>query len=181
MTAIISKPYLLAMERDTVDRAIEDWGRERPDVDAQGLGVASRIVLLAKLFGSRDKRALAPLRLAPWAADVLLALRRQGPPYELSPTRLRKYAVLTSGAMTTRLDRLEEAGYVRRRMDPQDRRGILVSLTEAGRELADRAVEARLGELHRALGALGEGERGVVESALRRLLVGLQRDSVVPP
>ncbi|UCC75199.1 MAG: MarR family transcriptional regulator [Gemmatimonadota bacterium] len=169
------------MEMDTVDRAIEDWGRERPDVDAQGLGVVSRIVLLAKLFGSRDKRALAPLGLAPWAADVLLTLRRQGPPFELSPTRLRKYAVLTSGAMTTRLDRLEEAGYVRRSMDPRDRRGILVSLTEEGRELADRAVEARLGEVRRALGTLAEGERRAVEAALRSVLVNLQRDSIVPP
>jgi DNA-binding MarR family transcriptional regulator len=168
------------MSRDTVDRAIEDWGRERPDVDAQGLGVVSRIVLLAKLFGSRDKRALAPLGLAPWAADVLLALRRQGPPFELSPTQLRKYAVLTSGAMTTRLDRLEEAGYVRRSMDPRDRRGILVSLTERGRELADRAIGARLGEVRRALGTLAEGERGAVEAALRKMLVNLHGDSVVP-
>ncbi len=169
------------METDTVDRAIEDWGRERPDVDAQGLGVVSRIGLLAKLFGSRDKRALAPLGLAPWAADVLLALRRQGPPFELSPTHLRKYAVLTSGAMTTRLDRLEEAGYVQRSMDPRDRRGILVSLTEGGRELADRAIEARLGEVRRALGTLAEGERGAVEGALRKMLVSLQRDAIVPP
>ena len=102
-------------------------------------------------------------------------------PFELSPTRLRKYAVLTSGAMTTRLDRLEEAGYVQRSMDPRDRRGILVSLTEEGRELADRAIEARLGEVRRALGTLVEGERGAAEAALRKMLVSLQRDSIVPP
>lgn len=169
------------MEADYVDRAIADWARERPDLEARGLGVVARIGLLAKLFGSRDKRALASLDLAPWAADVLLALRRQGPPFQLSPTQLREYTMLTSGAMTTRLDRLEEAGYVRRSMDPKDRRGILVSLTEEGRRLADEAVEARLADVAGALGSLTEGERRTVAGALRKMLVSLRGDSRGPP
>lgn len=169
------------MDADSVDRAIADWARERPDLEPRGLALMARIGMLAKLFGRRDKRALAPLGLAPWAADVLLALRRQGPPYQLSPTQLRRYTVLTSGAMTTRLDRLEEAGYVRRSMDPKDRRGIVVSLTEQGRRLADRAIEARLAEAAGALESLTEVERRTVAAALRKMLLSPPHDSTVPP
>lgn len=158
-------------ERDTVDQLRAEWGRERPDLDVSGLSVTSRISLLCKVLSREDGKALAPLGLAPWAADVLLALRRQGPPFQLTPTDLRKVTLLTSGAMTTRLDRLEGAGLVRRRSDTQDRRSIQVALTEAGIELADQAIAARLARVERFLAPLSEEERDTAATLLRKLLV----------
>jgi DNA-binding MarR family transcriptional regulator len=162
----------MGKESDTVDQLMEDWSRERPELDARGLGITSRISLLGKVLTREDKRALAPLGVAPWACDVLLALRRQGPPYRLTPTDLRKVTLLTSGAMTTRLDRLEEAGLVRRSLHSDDRRSFQVNLTEQGRQLADQALEARLGMVERLLAPLSADESQAVASLLRKLLVG---------
>ena len=159
-------------EDDTVDQLMVDWTRERPDLDARGLGITGRISLLGKVLAREDKRALAPLGLAPWACDVLLALRRQGPPYRLTPTDLRKVTLLTSGAMTTRLDRLEEAGLVLRSLDSNDRRSFQVELTDQGRELADRALEARLGMVETLLTPLSAEESQAAAGLLRKLLVG---------
>ncbi len=164
------------MRNDLVDQLIEDWGRERSEVDAGGLGVTSRISLLGKVFSGEDKRTLAPLNLAPWACDVLLALRRQGPPYRLTPTELRKLTLLTSGAMTTRLDRLEEAGLVRRNLDVDDRRSFQVSLTDDGRQLADRAFTARLEMVEARLAPLSAEECEVAAGLLRKLLLGANLD-----
>ncbi len=155
-----------------MDQLMEDWSRERPDLDARGLGITGRISLLGKVLVQADKRALAPLGLAPWACDVLLALRRQGPPYQLTPTDLRKVTLLTSGAMTTRLDRLEEAGLVRRSLHSDDRRSFQVNLTEQGRQLADQALEARLGMVEKLLAPLSADESQAAAGLLRKLLVG---------
>ncbi|KPK57932.1 MAG: hypothetical protein AMS21_11015 [Gemmatimonas sp. SG8_38_2] len=157
---------------DTVDQLMDDWIRERPDLDASGLGITGRISLLGKVLAREDKRALAPLGLAPWACDVLLALRRQGPPYRLTPTDLRTVTLLTSGAMTTRLDRLEEAGLVQRSLDSDDRRSFQVDLTEEGRHQADRALEVRLGMVERLLTPLSPDESQTAAGLLRKLLVG---------
>ncbi|MGD8867931.1 MAG: MarR family transcriptional regulator [Gemmatimonadales bacterium] len=159
------------MDRDTVDRLSDKWGRERPDLDVSGLGITSRISLLCKVLSREDSKALGPLGLAPWAADVLLALRRQGPPYQLTPTDLSNVTLLTSGAMTTRLDRLEAAGYVRRNSDTQDRRSIQVVLTETGVELADRAIAVRLAKVETILAPLSEEERDATARSLRKLLL----------
>jgi len=159
------------MDRDTVDQLREEWGSERPDLNVAGLGVTSRISLLCKLLSREDGKALEPLGLAPWAADVLLALRRQGPPFQLTPTDLRKVTLLTSGAMTTRLDRLESAGLVCRHSDTQDRRSIRVALTESGIDLADRAIAARLARVETMLTPLSEEERETTARLLRKLLV----------
>ncbi len=157
-----------------VDRLMEDWLRVQPDVEAEGLGVTSRIVLLGKAFAREYRRVLAPLGVSPAACEVLLALRRQGPPYQLTPTDLGKMTLLTSGAMTTRLDRMEEASLVRRNPDPDDRRSLQVSLTEMGRQLADRVLEARLAMVDTLLAPLSAEERQLTTSLLRKLLVGLR-------
>jgi len=164
------------MDGDTVDQLMDDWKREHPDLDTSGLGVTSRISLLSKVMAREDKRALAALHLAPWACDVLLALRRQGPPYELTPTDLRNATLLTSGAMTTRLDRLEEAGLVRRSLDSDDRRSFIVSLTDEGRQLADRALTARLRMVDRLLAPLCGDEREAAAGLLRKLLIKSRHD-----
>ena len=86
------------MDRDLVDGVVQDWSEQRPDLDAGGLAIANRISLLRKVFVEADKRALRPLELAPWACDVLLALRRQGPPHQLTPTDLRRVTLLPSNS-----------------------------------------------------------------------------------
>lgn len=160
------------MGKDLVDALLNDWRDERPELDVRGLGITNRITLLGKVLSREDKRALRPLGLAPWACDVLLALRRQGAPYRLTPTELGRVTLLTSGAMTTRLDRLEEAGLVRRRLDSDDRRSFQVDLTRRGRTLADRALHARLQMIDRLLAPLTASERRTAAGLLRKLLVG---------
>jgi DNA-binding MarR family transcriptional regulator len=159
------------MNHDLVDQVLEDWKEARPDLDVSGLGIASRIGLLCKVLARRDKEALATLELAPWACDVLLALRRQGPPYELTPTDVRKVTLLTSGATTTRLDGLEEAGLVLRSPDPSDRRSSRIALSEEGLTLANRAIEARLRMVDDLVSVFSEDERVSAAGLLRKLLL----------
>ncbi len=133
----------------------------------------SRIVLLAKHFQHIDKGLLKRVGLTLWAYEVLVALRRQGPPYRLSPTELRRLAVLSSGAMTNRLDRLEERGLVKRSADPNDRRGVLITLLPRGRELADQAIAERLAQIERVLKPLNRRERAATAESLKKLLLEL--------
>lgn len=159
---------------DSIDRVIAQWERERPDLDCSGFEVAGRVLVLARHLDRRVKEALRPLGLAPWAFDVLATLRRQGAPYRLTPSELARSTLLTSGAMTNRLDRLERDGWIRRGPDPQDRRGVLVVLTEEGREIAERAVEIRLQEARDAVAPLGEAERKRLAASLSVLLQRLE-------
>jgi DNA-binding MarR family transcriptional regulator len=159
------------MKRDLVDQVLDDWRRARPDLDADALGVSSRLVLLSKVLAREDKRFLATLDLAPWACDVLLALRRQGPPFELTPTQLRKMTLLTSGATTARLDGLEASGLVRRMPDPGDRRSFRIALTDRGLGLSDQAIEARLEMADGLIADLSREEREMAADLLRKLLL----------
>ncbi len=170
---MILEIYIVGMERDDVDRFIELWGRERPDLDVRPLGIVNRISLLAKHLEARDKRVLSHLELPPWAYEVIVALRRQGEPYQLSPTKLRQTTLLSSGAMTARLDRLEGRGLVKRSLSSEDRRSFVVTLTPAGRELADAAVAARTAEIEAVVDSLSPDEREDLASLLRKLLLSL--------
>ena len=162
---------------DPVDRILEQWSRERPELDSSGFAIAARVLMLGKLLERRVTRALAPLDLSLWAFDVLATLRRQGAPYRLTPTELSSATMLTSGAMTNRLDRLEANGLVRREADPGDRRGVHVALTERGVKLVDQAIEVRFAEAQSAAAKLSAGDRPALESLLRHLLVGLDREA----
>lgn len=132
------------MDQDAVDLFVEQWSRERPDLDSTALGIVSRVIMLAKHFEQSADRALEQYGLSLWQFDVLAALRRSGPPFKLSPTRLTQLVTLTSGAMTNRIDRLEELGLVQRQDDPEDRRGLLIALTAEGKKLVDSAIVTRL-------------------------------------
>jgi len=105
--------------------------------------------------------------------DVLATLRRSGAPFSLTPTALYETTMVTSGAMTNRLDRLEKAGLIRRVPHPSDRRGLMVQLTEEGRELIDRAVEAHVENEHRILSSLDTEERERLAALLEKLIAGL--------
>jgi len=165
----------MVRERDTVDEMLEQWGAERPDLDLAGMGIALRVTLLAGLFGERLKETLAPAGLAVWEFDVLSALRRSDGEGGLSPTELCASAQLTSGAMTHRLDRLEERGLVRRRADAGDRRSVTVTLTRRGRALVDRVLVDRVADASDAVAGLRAADRRALERLLREVGLGLER------
>jgi len=158
------------MMRDAFDNIRDQWDRERPDLNTAGLEVLWRISFLHKDFRKSSGGRLSKLELPNWAFDVLASLRRQGPPFELSPSELCDAAMLTSGAMTNRIDRLEEAGLVKRLPSPEDRRSLSVRLTDKGKRLVDKAVEIRFEHANAALAALTESERTQLVKLLRKLV-----------
>ncbi len=162
------------MSQDSVDKLLEQWREERPELDVSGLGLVVRVELLAKRFKRGTAEGLAALGVKPWEYDVLSALRRQGPPYELPATELARSSLLTTGAMTTRIDQLEARGLVRRERDPDDRRGVRVVLTATGVSLVDEAFRARLAVAESSLDGLRNRDRRAVEAGLRKLMVSLE-------
>ena len=160
-------------ERDGVDEILEQWRRERPDLDPSPIGVIGRISRLARELELRLEDVYREQGLEPGWHDVLATLRRGGPPYRLRPSEFTGALMLTSSGTTKRLDRLEQAGLITREPDPGDRRGTLITLTDAGLRLIDRATEAHLANEHRLLEALSETERRRLADTLRKLQLGL--------
>lgn len=155
---------------DTVDRLLSQWHSERPDLDVSPLGIAIRVDVLAKLLHRGTADCLARIGLKPWEYDVLSALRRQGEPFSLPASELAKASLLTPGAMTTRIDQLEARRLVKRDPDPDDRRGVRVTLTRKGRSTVDKAIETRLEAAESAVEGMTQEDRSVAENALRMLL-----------
>jgi DNA-binding MarR family transcriptional regulator len=160
-------------ERDGVDLILEQWQRERPDLDASPIGVIGRISRLARELEQRLETVYREQGLEPGWYDVLATLRRAGPPYRVRPTDFTNALMLTSSGTTKRLDRLEQAGLITRAPDPDDRRGTLITLTPAGLRLIYTASEAHLENERRLLGALTDAERGRLADLLRKLQLGL--------
>ena len=156
--------------RDEVDTLLEAWGRERGDLDLAPVAVFSRVSRLARHLELARRDAFAAHGIEQWEFDVLAALRRAGPPYELSPGRLLKETMVTSGTMTNRVDRLSARGLVERYPDPDDRRGVIVRLTAEGKSAVDGAFTALLDAERTLLEALSERERTKLASLLRALL-----------
>ncbi len=157
--------------RDEVDDLVAAWQAERPDLDIEPLQVLSRVSRLARHLDRARRTAFASHGLEPWEFDVLSALRRQGAPYQLSPGALLRATLVTSGTMTNRIDRLAEAGLVRRQPDPLDKRGVLVSLTDAGRARVDAALAGLLASERVLLETLSTGQRRTLADLLRLLLI----------
>jgi len=143
-------------------------------MNVSALGVVVRIQMLAKLLGQRTTRALKEHDLKHWEYDVLSVLRRQGEPFELSATEIAHSALLTSGAMTTRIDGLEDRGLVERRKNVSDGRSVIVRLTAKGVDVVDRAIEARLEEANQTLAEIPLEERRRMASSLRDLLLSIE-------
>src|SRR5437870_4557262 len=156
---------------DEVDRIVEQWNRTRPDLDMSPTHTLQRITRLSLLQGVTFARVFAAYGISFGEYLVLAALRRAGPPYRMNPTRLFNSVILSSGAMTNRLDRLEAMGFVERQPDPADRRGRMVALTDRGIELVDEAVIDHLENEERLLGALDDRERKQLAGLLRKLLL----------
>jgi DNA-binding MarR family transcriptional regulator len=154
---------------DEVDRLVAAWRRERPDLDVRPLEVLSRVTRLARHLDRARRTAFEAHALEPWEFDVLAALRRAGEPYQLSPGSLITQTLVTSGTMTNRIDRLESRGLVERLKDPDDRRGVLVRLTDEGLRRVDAALADLLTHEREILGALTQSEQRELGALLRQL------------
>lgn len=154
---------------DEVDRLVAAWRRERPDLDVEPLEVLSRISRLARHLDRARRIAFAEHGLEPWEFDVLTALRRAGPPYQLSPGQLLTQTLVTSGTMTNRIDRLAKKSLVERLPDPSDRRGVLVRLTAEGRHRADSTLAGLLDQERAILVELSPVRRRELAGLLREL------------
>ena len=160
-------------ERNGVDVILEQWRRERPELDPSPIGVIGRISRLARELEQRLEPVYREHGLEPGWHDVLATLRRNGPPYQLRPTDFSGQLMLTSSGTTKRLDRLEQARLITRAPDPDDRRATLITLTEAGHGLIDAVTEAHLDNERDLLGALTADERRHLADLLRKLQLGL--------
>ena len=160
---------------DAVDQILEQWGRERPDLDCSPMGIIGRITQLQREVYLAQRATFARHGLDAPSFDVLAALRRAGPPYQLTPTALMRTALVTSGAITQRLDRLEERGLITRERSRDDGRAVVVSLTDAGRRALDDALPDHLETERKLLDGLSVDDREQLAGLLRRFLVSLGR------
>ncbi len=156
--------------QDEVDGLVAGWRVERPDLDVEPLQVLSRVSRLARHLDRARTAAFAAHDLQAWEFDVLSALRRQGPPYQLSPGALLRATLVTSGTMTNRIDRLADAGLVSRHPDPGDKRGVLVALTPRGQAAADAALADLLRSERELLTGLDGAQQRELAALLRILL-----------
>jgi len=156
---------------DRAARAIEQWRQERPDLDVHPMSVLGRLSEAASLI-ARDRLnpLFARFGLQSGEFDVLATLRRSGPPYALTPTALYEETMVTSGAMTNRLDRLEKSGLIKRGSHPEDRRGVIVQLTEKGHALIDEAVTAHVENEWQILSGLTREEQDRLAELLQKLI-----------
>jgi DNA-binding MarR family transcriptional regulator len=155
---------------DEVDDLVAAWHRERPDLDVSPLEVLSRVTRLARHLDRARSQSFARHGLETWEFDVLVALRRSGDPYELSPGRLLQQTLVTSGTMTNRIDRLAARNLVERHPDPADRRGVIVRLTDEGAAKADAALIDLLTQERAILASLREEQRSELADLLRSVV-----------
>lgn len=154
---------------DEVDRIVDDWSRERPDVDFAPMHVLSRVGRLSKHLDRARRQAFAASGLEPWEFDVLAALRRAGAPYQLSPKALLQQTLVSSGTMTNRIDRLVARRLVERRTDPHDGRGVLVVMTGRGTEAVDDAISELLAGEAELLEGISKADQERLAGLLRKL------------
>jgi DNA-binding MarR family transcriptional regulator len=159
---------------DRADIAIEQWAHERPDLPALPMAIFGRLADAAERM-TRDHMdpLFAEAGLQRGEFDVLATLRRSGEPYMLSPTQLYEALMISSGGMTNRLDRLEHAGLAERRPDPNDRRGKLIALTDAGKRLVDETIGRHVANEERLLSVLTTAEQERLNTLLKKLSAGL--------
>lgn len=155
--------------KDEVDRIINAWEKERPDLDFSPLAILSRISRISRQLDIARRNAFADLEN--WGFDVLAALRRVGSPYQLSPSQLIQETMVTSGTMTNRLDRLEELDLIKRNPDPNDGRGIIVTLTKSGMRTVDKAMEDLLERERELIKSLTKNERENLAKLLREFSI----------
>ncbi|MEM6256391.1 MAG: MarR family transcriptional regulator [Cyanobacteria bacterium P01_D01_bin.156] len=159
------------MTQDKIDTILTQWEHESPQLDVSSLAVVGRILQLARLLEKQREGILDDFDLTLWSFDMLATLRRQGPPYQLKPTELYGLLMLSSGAMTNRIDRLEKAGLVTRLRDPDDRRSVTVQLTNKGIEKVDTVMPVLFEQENQLLEDLSKSETKTLITLLRKFLV----------
>jgi DNA-binding MarR family transcriptional regulator len=161
---------------DSIETFMRQWKKERPDLDPWPVGILGRTQRISARLQARALTWLEPLGLTWDSFSLLLALRRSGTPYELRPTDIYKESLLSSGAITNRIDKVEKAGWVKRFDSPNDRRGVIVRLTASGKAVADKAVEVHFKELGAQLSKLSKKDRQLLLELLNKLLRTLEED-----
>ena len=163
--------YNACMTHDRIDEILEQWQRESPQLDVSALAVTGRVMRIARLLEKHRETVLTEYGLNVWSFDVLATLRRQGSPYQLKPTDLYGLLMLSSGAMTNRIDRLEEDGLVVRLRDRDDRRSVIVQLTPKGIELMDTVMPVLFEKEKQFLEEFTKTETQTFTKLLRRFLL----------
>ncbi len=161
------------MDRDHVDAIIEQWGMQRPDVDVSAMAVIGRISRLERVIAPLLDAVYAMHGLESWEFDMLATLRRHGKPFQLTAGQLMSSMMITSGAVTNRIDRLEDRGLIRRERDPADGRIVLVTLTDVGLETIDRALPDHAANELALIGSLDHAQRETLVGLLRELHLAL--------
>ncbi|RNL83308.1 MarR family transcriptional regulator [Halostreptopolyspora alba] len=163
--------------KDNVDWRLDQWRTERPDIDPTPMGVMARIQRACRLLERELRDNFARYDLEIWEFDITSTLLRSGPPYQLTAGQLVESSMVTSGAITNRIDRLVAKGLVTREVDPRNRRSVLVALTDHGKELIDRVVVAHVDLEAKLLSELGGRDQELLAGLLRQLLIGLGDNS----
>jgi DNA-binding MarR family transcriptional regulator len=166
------------MNDDPVDAILAQWQQERPDLDVSPMGIIGRMGRLTKYLERSLQTVFSEFDLHAGEFDVLATLRRSGQPYQLSPTALFNTLMISSGTMTHRIDRLEQANLVQRIPDPNDRRGTLIQLTDEGFHIIEDAVEAHVTNMHHLLNGLEKAEQQALAQLLRKLLISFEASSI---
>lgn len=161
---------------DDVDKIIAQWNRERPDLDVGPMALLGRIGRLRERLLREVETVFSEFGLNSAGFDVLATLRRSGPPYSLSPGELMAQMMITSGTMTNRVDQLVKAGLVSRAQNPEDRRGMIITLTPAGFDLIEKAVAEHVANQHRLVAPLTPDEQDELNQLLKKYLAGLDGD-----
>ncbi|MBX5214904.1 MULTISPECIES: MarR family winged helix-turn-helix transcriptional regulator [unclassified Rhizobium] len=161
-------------KQDHVDRILAQWRRERPDLDVEPMGILGRLKRLGTHLGREVEAMLMKHGLSTSAFDVLATLRRSGAPHRLSPGELLEMTMVSSGTMTNRIDQLEKAGLVERIVNPQDRRSVLIALTEKGLATVEEAVGAHVANQQRLTRNLTAEDKAEFDRLLKKFLADFE-------
>jgi DNA-binding MarR family transcriptional regulator len=163
-------------ERDAVDRITSEWNHVRPDLDVTPIEIVGRISRLSRLFDRELSANFQQHGIEAWMYDVLATLRRIGPPHELTAGELVRQTMVTTGALTNRIDRLEARGFVQRAPSSTDRRSVIVRLTDEGLRLVDTVATSHLETERRLIARLNDQQRTALTRSLRVLALDLGDD-----
>ncbi len=160
-------------QHDTVDQIQEQWADVRPELDSTPMGVIGRMSRAAALLDKSIRENFAEFDLQPGEFDVLATLRRSGSPYKLTPGVIGELTMVSSSAITARIDKMADKGLVKREPDPDNRRIVVVALTRRGRELINKVIESHVAHEVELMKGLSDDEQEQLAELLRKLLVGL--------
>jgi DNA-binding MarR family transcriptional regulator len=163
-------------QNEHIDTLVAQWGAQRSDIDLEAMALLARLVRAAELANAPTELLAAQYGVNRGDGDVLFALRRAGAPFRLSPTRLARALLMTTGTMTGRLDRLEKRGLIARVPSTRDRRSLDVELTDEGRRLVDEAVTKHTVAQQATVAALSARDRADLDRVTRKLIAHLSAD-----